>query len=88
MAKSHRKGNRTRLRDHLRTKAIRAKERFKALALFGSMAIGFLVDIDEYAHGMGSTFSTFAGVVAFAMVGAVFGLAALGMKVDKKYHDR
>ncbi len=84
MAKAHR--NRMRMRDHLRNKAIRAKERFKALALFGSMAIGFLVGIDEYAHGMGSAFSTFAGGATFVIVGGVFGLAAVAMKVDEKYH--
>lgn len=75
-------------RDRLRIRAIAAKERYKALAGAGSILIGGLVGFDEYAHGMGGTFSAFAGVVTMAITGAAFGALALGIKVDEKYHRR
>ena len=86
MATKRNKANRTRMRDRMRHRAIAAKERFKILALVGSTLIGVLVGIDEYSRGMGGTFSSFSAVLAFALTGAVFGVAALGIKVDEKYH--
>ena len=86
MATKRNKANRTRMRDRMRHRAIAAKERFKILALVGSTLIGVLVGADEYARGMGGTFSSFSAVLAFALAGAVFGVAALGIKVDEKYH--
>ena len=81
-----RKGNRTRTRDRMRHRAIAAKERYKVLALVGSILIGVLVGADEYARGMGGTFASFSALLAFALTGIVFGVAALGIKVDEKYH--
>ena len=86
MATKRNKANRTRMRDRMRHRAIAAKERFKILALVGSTLIGVLVGADEYARGMGGTFSSFSAVLAFALTGIVFGVAALGIKVDEKYH--
>ena len=86
MATKRNKANRTRMRDRMRHRAIAAKERFKILALVGSTLIGVLVGVDEYSRGMGGTFASFSALLAFALTGIVFGVAALGIKVDEKYH--
>lgn len=86
MATKRNKANRTRMRDRMRHRAIAAKERFKILALVGSTLIGVLVGVDEYSRGMGGTFASFSALLAFAITGAVFGIAAAGIKIDEKYH--
>ena len=83
---AHKSRDRTRMRERLRHRAIAAKERYKILALVGSTMIGGLVGVEEYAQGMGSTFSAFSAFLSFAIMGAVFGIVALGIKVDERYY--
>ncbi len=79
------KRRRDRMKDSLRTKAIRAKERFKALALGGSLVMGGVVAIEAQATGYGSSYAVAAGFVAFVFTGAFFGMVALGIKVDEHH---
>ena len=79
------KRRRERMKDSLRTRAIRAKERFKALALGGSLVMGGVVAIEAQATGYGSSYAVAAGFTAFTFTGAFFGLVALGIKVDEHH---
>lgn len=86
MTKSNSKRRRT--RERLRMRAVAAKERYKALAFTGALLIGGLVGVDEYATGMGSTFSGFAALMSFGLSAITFGVIGLAIKVDKHEHRK
>ena len=71
-----------RRRERLRVSAVKAKERFKALALGGSLVIGGVVAIESEAAGDGNNFALTSGIAAFVLTGFFFGIVALGIKVE------
>ena len=84
MAEKKDKGRR---REKARRVAERAKQRFKDLAVFGTIVIGALVAFHYGESGYGSAFTFAAAMSAMVITGMVFGIVALAIRIDHRHRN-
>ena len=84
MAEKKDKGRR---REKARRVAERAKQRFKDLAVFGTIAIGAVVAFHYGESGYGSAFTFAAAMSAMVITGLVFGIVALAIRIDHRHRN-
>ena len=84
MAEKKEKG---RKREKARRVAERAKQRFKDLADFGTIAIGGVVAFHYGESGYGSAFTFAAAMSAMVITGMVFGIVALAIRIDHRHRN-
>ena len=70
--------------ERARRVAERAKQRFKDLAIFGTLVIGVIVGVHYGVSGYGSAFTFAAAMTAMVITGFAFGIAALAIRLDKR----
>ena len=84
MAEKKDKGRR---REKARRVAERAKQRYKDLAVFGTIAIGAVVAFHYGESGYGSAFTFAAAMSAMVITGLVFGIVALAIRIDHRHRN-
>ena len=81
MAEKKDKGRR---KEKARRIAERAKQRYKDLAVFGTIVIGVIVAFHYGESGYGSAFTFAAAMSAMVITGLVFGIVALAIRIDHR----
>jgi ABC-type uncharacterized transport system permease subunit len=78
------KKDRGRRKEKARRIAERAKQRYKDLAIFGTITIGGIVAFHYGESGYGSAFTFAAAMSAMVITGLVFGIVALAIRIDHR----
>ena len=78
------KKDRGRRKEKARRIAERAKQRYKDLAVFGTIVIGAVVAFHYGEGGYGSAFTFAAAMSAMVITGLVFGIVALAIRIDHR----
>ena len=81
------KKDRGRRKEKARKVAERAKQRFKDLAVFGTIVIGALVAFHYGESGYGSAFTFASAMSAMVITGMVFGIVALAIRIDHRHRN-
>ena len=79
------KKDRGRRKEKARRIAERAKQRYKDLAVVGTITIGGVVAFHYGEGGYGSAFTFAAAMSAMVITGLVFGIVALAIRIDHRH---